>query len=259
MTRRPDIAAILVIAVGLSIGPQAGATVVTPPDDGCSTSRDLGEIELETDSIPADGDSCVGTPVGRLKISALSIYWQSREVPVLVIIERNRAGYELFMTSLLSDPRGRHPCWSRQPIPRVRRKTPEAARAWVERTFGQWASTCSTTLAVGPEKARRSLAARQFDFEQGLSRLARVHASRFGPPDDVLGIGTFHPKQISQGLLDAVADACEGPRDRLKLLPNGAIDWSPDDRLPHGADGTLPFDSCVDQQIRYFPGYPKRT
>lgn len=258
MPHRTDISSVLIIGAGLFLAAPAGATVVMQADDGCTSDRDLGEIELSTAFIPTEGDSCVGVPARRLRVRAVSAYWASREVPVMVTVKRDRAGYRLIMSSMLWNRRHGSACWSEQPIPSAGRRSPGPAWSWVERAFDRWASTCSTTLALGVGEARRSLAARQFDFEQGFARLARIPASRFGQPEQGGEIGTFHPKRITQGLLDAVADACEGPRERLRLLAGGAIAWAPDDSLPVGPDGSLPFDSCVDRQIRYFPGYPKR-
>ena len=258
MSRRTAFSASLILAAAASAGSQpAGATVITPPDDQCYSSRDLGGIEVVTDSIPPDGESCAGVPARRLKLRDVSAYWESRDVPVLAIVSRDRAGYRLTMLSMFSDRRQRQACWSEQRIPASGRKSPAATWNWLERAFERWASSCSTTRAVGVETARKSLAARRFDFEEGFKRLAKVPPRRFGEPEEGAEVGSFHPRRMTQGLLDAVADACGGPRERLRLLPDGSIAWSPDHRLPHGADGTLPFDSCVDRQIRYFPGYPK--
>lgn len=236
----------------------AGATVVMQPDDQCYGGRDLGGIEILTDSIPADGDSCAGIALRRLKLRAVSAYWASRDVPILATVRRDRAGYRLLMMSMFTNRRNGQACWSEQRIPPSPRKSPGATWSWMERAFERWAETCSTTRAVGVETARKSLAARRFDFEEGFKRLAKVHPRRFGEPEGGAEVGTFHPKRITQGLLDAVADACGGPRERLRLLPGGTIAWSPDGSLPVAADGSLPFDSCVDRQIRYFPGYPRR-
>jgi hypothetical protein len=250
----------LLAFVGALAAPPAGATVVPERPEGCLMSEDLGEIEMLTDWITPDGESCgSGVRLRRLKAHSVSASWESGDIPMMVEVKRDRRGYRLILSSMLTDRRSRQLCWFDRPVPASGRGSPAKTWRWVEREFERWASNCSTTRAIGVAEARKNLAARRFDFERGLASLARMPAYRFGEPEDGTGAGSFHPSRITQRLLDAVADACEGPRERLRLLPGGAIDWAPDDSLPVGADGRLPFDSCVDRQILYFPGYSKRN
>lgn len=251
----------LFIAAAAFAAPGAVATVIPEPPQGCLLSRDLGGIEILTDWITPDGESCGGGGISfrRLKVRSVSASWEPEEIPLTIEVMRDRTGYRLYLYSMLTDRRSRQVCWSHKPVPASARRSPAATWRWLESEFQDWALNCSTTRAIGADQAREALAARRFDFEQGFASLAKMPARRFGEPEEGTGVGSFHPRRMTQNLLDAVADACEGPRDRLKLLPDGKIAWSPDDRLAVGADGSLPFDSCVDRQIRYFPGYPKRN
>lgn len=252
-------------AIGLGLGVAgtmiglhpAAATVITPPPDGCSQSRDIGQVELDTEYLPPADGICTGIRAGRLKISAMTAGWAPSDLPFLIVIKRDRSGYRLYMTSMLSDRRRRPLCWSEEPAASAHARSPAALWAWVGRSFDRWASACAPLSTIGLAEAKRTLAARQFEFERGFAHLARLSPARFGSPDDVIGVGSFLPRRISQRLLDAIADACEGPRERLKLLADRTIAWTPDQTLPSGADGSRPFDTCVDDQIRYLPGYPK--
>jgi hypothetical protein len=69
------------------------------------------------------------------------------------------------------------------------------------------------------------------------------------------GLDSFFPDRITQPLLDAVAVACGGDPGSATLRPDDAIVWHFDRTVPYGSDGSRPFGVCVDEQIKYFPGY----
>lgn len=252
--------AICLLIIGATLKPEPiFADVVTPLPDECTQSEEIGELEVTTELIPPENATCVGEPAKRLRVTAVTADWATNNLPLLMVMKRDRTGYRLYLLSMLSDRRYRQVCWSEQTLASADTKSPSLAWRFVVREFGQWASTCPTVLTLGAREAERSLTARQHDFERSFIRLTQVRRSRFGSSEDGIAIGSFLPTRISQSLLDAVADACGGPRERLKLLGDGTIAWSFDGKQPYGADGSRPFDSCVNDQIRFFPGYQNRS
>lgn len=80
-------------------------------------------------------------------------------------------------------------------------------------------------------------------------------ARQLTPSEEGAGLDSFFPDRVTQPLLDAVAVACGGSVGSATLGPNDTIIWHFDRTVPYGLDGSRPFGVCVDEQIKYFPGY----
>ena len=245
----------LLFACAVISSPAVSADVITPPPDACNQSEDIGDIQLDTDLIPPRDDTCYDIPARRLRVLAVSVIWEPSSLPISVTLKRDRSGDRLFMTSMIRDPRGRFACWTEARIGGQVASSSTGLWTRMARAFDRWAATCPAIQTIGLGTVQQSFLAQSSDFRRAFVRLARLPRSRFGPPEEGVAVGSFLPSRISQGILDAVADVCAVPRDRLRLQSDGTIQFNDDPHLSGGADGSLSPDSCVQEQIRYFPGY----
>jgi hypothetical protein len=235
----------------------AQADVITTPTNCSDIVAEIGEVDVLTDPILLPEETCRG-PIRGVRLTAIVADWEASELPLKVAVKRDRTGYRLFLLSMIEDRQIRHACWLDQPLNPMDTKFPKSTWQSVARAFERWITSCSVTQTVGLEHLRQRFSERERDFEKAFVRLARERASRFGPPEEGIAVGSFLPKSISQGILHAIADTCGVPRDRVTLRPDLSISWVPDRTQPYGADGSRPAETCVDDQIKYFPGYPKR-
>jgi hypothetical protein len=178
---------------------------------------------------------------------------------VQIRVRRDRTGYAIQLLSMVMNRKDSPLCVSDLPLDGVATRSPGKLWAELRSAVEAWAPNCAPlrTIGVGPILA--DFARRERDFRTAFSRMAAVPANRLSEAEEGTSTGTYFPTQVTQGLLDAVADACEAPRERLRLRSDGSIDWRPGQSMPYGTSGARPVDGCVELQIGHFPGYPRRS
>lgn len=247
-----------ILAAALVAG-LAHADVVNLPPEGFSSVEPLGGLELRRTYGPRPGRTCLPSetrPKGCVLIAAAA-EWAPPNLPLSVSLERRGDRLMVLMTSLLYDRKGRPACLSRHVLAPADAARPGQTWSRMKAEFYDWSRSCAVVGALGAEQARAA-------FDEIGPDMTRAHgvllaAGRLPDTPDEIALGSFLPTMVSQPLLDAVALACEGPVGQARLEPDGAIAWRFDRNEAYGPDGARPFGLCVDDQIRYYPGYrPQR-
>ena len=242
---------------GMACASPAVADVVQLPPDSCSVSDEDAETVLITELLLPEGRFCYEPGSGRWRIRMAAVEWQPKELPVSVMLQRNRDGYRLYLMSRLYDRRARPLCWDERLVPASAMRAPGGLWKAAADAFDRWASTCPAVALTGEEEMRGAFHAQGEKFRRKTARLVRLPTDRFGPAQESVAIGSFLPTRVSQGMLDAASLGCGGASTRPILRADGAIDWAPDVHQLYDSDGSPGPDSCLDGQIRYWPGYRK--
>ncbi|PSJ36504.1 hypothetical protein C7I55_25880 [Sphingomonas deserti] len=249
--------AVLLVVLTCAAGPEPlFADVINLPPDTCETGGPIGDVEFSTEYRPRKGEDCAESLPRRAVLLNAHAEWQPRDVPVLVQMVRNRRGYVIFLASMLEDRHYRQACWTEHLVS----SGSSGRQLWsaLNRRFRSWVANCPPLRTAAQGEAERLFAGQRESFTRALTRMAAL-SHEFARLDDyrTTSTGSFLPRTVSQNLLDAVADTCGLPRDRVRLRPDGRIAWSYDGRQPFGQDGSRPAETCVEMQIRYLPGFLK--
>lgn len=233
----------------------AQADVIVGPMTGYLGVDEIGVVEFGTtyktpDGIPFTRD--LGPEYG---IVGHSVAWAPKITPISVEIGRDHQGAWLLLSSLLSDRQGRPACWQNEPIDTATAASKAALWRYVARKFTSWSVSCPVTRAMGTGLVAAEFTSARPDFLRGLKRLIALRRTKYLPQERSVGLDSFLPDRVSQPLLNAIADICGGARSRLQLAADGKIAFEFNPTLPLGADGTRPFDNCVNDHLRYMPGY----
>ena len=249
----------LLAGLALSLAAPARADVIMLPSDEYEESEEIGAIELVSVVRPPEGEDCDDDFAPPCSLLAQSALWEPQELPLHVEVRRDRTGYTIVLLSMLTDRQFSSACWLEEPFRPSGRLSPDKLWAELRSRVERWAASCSTVRAIGVEAVLSDFARLEADFRQALSRIAATRARRLSVYGDGASVGSFLPTRVTQGILDAIADACDGPRDRLRLRPDGSIEWMPDGSAPYGTGESRSFNDCVGQQIQYLPGYAKQS
>lgn len=184
---------------------------------------------------------------------AVSAEWSPRNLPLAVTLERRSTGFVVQFSTLLRNPKGFPACYARQPL--AGRDASSAARVWasVRSRFEAWSQACDVVRVLGDDRARSDFLSTRSDMSRAYQVLRA--ARQLAPSEEGAGLDSFFPDRVTQPLLDAVAIACGGSPGSATLGPDDTITWRFDQTVPYGPDGSRPFGVCVDDQIKYFPGY----
>ncbi|MDR7115579.1 hypothetical protein [Caulobacter sp. BE254] len=240
------------IAAGWTV--VARADVVTSPPDGFAIAEPLGGLSLRRVYGSRPGRVCVfdREPKG-CSLQAVSAEWSPRNLPLAVTLERRNTGFVVQFSTLLRTPRGFPACYARQRL--ADSDASSAARVWasVQSRFETWSQACDVVRALGGDHARSDFLSTRSDMSRAYQVLRA--ARQLTPSEEGAGLDSFFPDRVTQPLLDAVAIACGGSPGSATLGPDDTIAWRFDQTVPYGPDGSRPFGVCVDDQIKYFPGY----
>jgi hypothetical protein len=233
----------------------AAADVVIAPAEGFTNVEPLGRLTLSRAYGPKPGKTCVADGAGAAgcRLVAAAAEWSPADVPVTVELERRGDGLALLLSTRLQDPRARAACWSRRELSTTEASRPERTWAAIEAGLDAWSRDCAVVRTLGAETVGLAFREARADFVRAHAVLRGVRGLPDTPAE--MSVGSFFPPKVSQALLDAVAVACGGPPGQARLEADGAIAWDFDRNAVYGADGARPFGVCVDDQIRYYPGY----
>lgn len=234
----------------------ARADVVMSPPNGFAITEPLGVLSLGRVYGPRPGRVCVydRAPKG-CALEAVSAEWSPRNLPIAVTLERRDTGFVIQFSTLLQTPKGLPACFARQRL--VGADASTAARVWarLQSRFETWSEACDAVRALGADQARSDFLSTRTDFSRAYPVLRAARS--LTPSEEGVGVDSFLPDRVTQPLLDAVAVACGGSPGSATLRPDGTIAWRFDRTVPYGPDRSRPFGVCVDDQIKYFPGYPR--
>lgn len=237
----------------------AMADVVFAPAEGFTNVEPLGRLTMSRAYGPKPGKACVADGAGSAgcRLLAASAEWSPPDLPITVELERRGEDLALLLSTRLQEPRGRPACWSRRVLTRTEASSAERTWAAMEASLEAWSRDCLVARELGAQEVQAAFAAVRSDFGRAHGVLRRVGGLPDAPAE--MSVGTFLPSKVSQPLLDAVAVACGGPTGQARVEADGGITWSFDRSVAYGADGSKPFGVCVDDQIRYYPGYRRRN
>jgi hypothetical protein len=232
----------------------ARADVVTSPPDGFAIAEPLGGLSLRRFYGSRPGQVCVydRAPKGCVLL-AVSAEWSPQNLPIAVTLERRNTGFVIQFSTLLRNSKGLPACYTRQKL--TGSGASSAARAWasLQSGFETWSKECDVVRALGGDHARSDFLSTRSDLSRAYQVLRA--ARQLMPFEEGAGLDSFLPDRVTQPLLDAVAVACGGSPGSATLGSNDTIAWHFDQTVPYGPDGSWPFGVCVDEQIKYFPGY----
>lgn len=232
----------------------ARADVVTSPPEGFAIAEPLGGLSLRRIYGSRPGHICIydRAPKG-CALLAVSAEWSPRNLPVAVTLERRDTGFVIQLSTLLRNPRGFPACYTRQGLAGSNASSADQVWASLQSRFETWSKACDVVRALGGDRARSDFLSTRADMSRAYQVLRA--ARQLTPSEDGAGLDSFLPDRITQSLLDAVVVACGGSPGSAKLGSNDTITWRFDQTVPYGPDGSMPFGVCVDEQIKYFPGY----
>ncbi|KRA63867.1 hypothetical protein ASD79_21480 [Caulobacter sp. Root655] len=232
----------------------ARADVVTSPPDGFAIAEPLGGLSLRRVYGSRPGQTCIydRAPKG-CALLAVSAEWSPRNLPIAVTLERRDTGFAIQFSTLLQNPKGLPACYTRQGL--AGSGASSAARVWasLQSRFETWSKECDVVRALGGDRARSDFLSTGADMSRAYQVLRA--ARQLTPSEEGAGLDSFLPDRVTQPLLDAVVVACGGSPGSATLGSNDTIAWHFDRTVPYGPDGSRPFGVCVDEQIKYFPGY----
>jgi hypothetical protein len=230
------------------------ADILVSPPNGFTAVEELGVLSLNRTYGARPGEACVHdeTPKG-CRILAIAAEWSPSDVPIMVSVERSSRGYAFLLSTRLRDRKGFPVCFFRRSLGSATTST--AARMWAGLTsdFDTWTKGCDVVRELGVDRTRMAFVSIQSDMERAYKALKA--APQLPISEEDASLDSFFPAKVTQPLLNAVAIACDGAPGFPKLESDGAIAWRFDQSIAYGADGSRPFGVCVDEQIRYFPGY----
>jgi len=158
---------------------------------------------------------------------------------------------------LVRDRKMQNACWTYFEIPEDVSQELPVFRSTVDNKFEDWVGSCSYLKSPLKDRIAEVWRTAQPSLLAPLSIISASRQESLFSTDEELsfGIGSFLPRENDQGILDMIAAVCEAS-NRPLLGKNGNIVWEADDQLVNPPGGRSS-DSCVDWQIRHFPGYPK--
>jgi hypothetical protein len=174
-------------------------------------------------------------------------------LPIAVTLERRDTGFVIQLSTLLRNPRGFPACYARQGLAGSGASSAVQVWASLQSQFEKWSKACDVVRALGADRARSDFLSTRVDMSRAYPVLRATR--QLTPSEEGAGLDSFLPDRVTQPLLDAVVVACGGAPGSATLESNGTIAWRFDRTVPYGLDGSMPFGVCVDEQIKYFPGY----
>jgi len=251
------------IAVGLLsliAAPVAADVIQSPSNEFLETVGD----DRDTDVVIAidwtaavEGQECSVNARENCQMASFIVEWKPPNLPATVQVVRGSSGLRGVVTTTLHDPMMRRLCWREFERGMLMANRSNALADAVSDGFNSWLESCD----VMPESIRKDVNAAWAKAQPLVAQyLALIWAARddafvSGPYRESYKLGSFLPQEIGQPLLDMIGNGCKAV-NRPKLADDEAISWEPnrDQVYPPGG---MSADSCVDWQIKSFPGYPK--
>lgn len=235
--------------------PPARADVITGPPQGYTDSEEFGEeVDYWTAYRTPNGipyRASLGPGYG---VTGHGVEWNPVDLPVFVALGRDGKGHWLLMSSLIRDRDGKYACWSFAPVA-GRGAKPSAA---LERLIGDrlkiWTAQCPAARTFGADAILGGFRSARPDLRKALRRMDANRLTRFLDEERTVGVGSFHPEEVRQSLLDAIADTCAVPRATLTRRNDGTIALAPAKSSAPSAEADSKAEYCVTEQIRYLPG-----
>ena len=240
----------------LCLSPAAKADVITGPPQGYTESEEFSdEVDYWTAYRTPNGipyRAGLGSGYG---ITGHGIEWNPVDLPVFVALGRDGKGYWLLISSLIRDREGKHACWSFAPLAARGAKPPEAFERLIRDRMKSWTAKCAAARTFGAGAILAGLGSASPALRKALRRMTSNGRTQFLDEQRTVGVGSFHPEEVGQSLLDAIADTCAVPRATLTRLDDGTLVFALAKSSATPAEADSKADYCVTEQIRYLPGF----